>query len=232
MAECAHKDLGGGSLPFLPLSSGSWLCHSGLPNWGHLPRGLLQSRLNKSWPSPSAPTKLPWLQPTALGQDVPAASSSSQLPACPLPPARGVQGDLGLVSKALQEAVGPPGGPGLGTCSTGLSPGSNSFPTCCENGGGSLDQSARVPSSTRAGRDLSPSLGKSQEVAQSQMVWRAKSDRNEEITFMSDSFSLWVILWGTNETELTHGSVGSILFPRQNLSQTPVPARALPLGLD
>ena len=49
-----------------------------------------------------------------------------------LPPARGFQGDLGLVSKALQEAVRAPDCPGPGTCSTGLLPGSFSFCTCCE----------------------------------------------------------------------------------------------------
>lgn len=123
VAERAHEDLGErGPWPSQPLS-GSQLCHSGLANCWHLPRGSLQSRLNKSLPSPSIPAKQPWLRPKALIQDVPAAKSSSQLPAR-LPV--GFRVTWGLSPKHCRK-LSPPGCPGLGTCSTGLLPGSASF---------------------------------------------------------------------------------------------------------
>lgn len=75
-----HEDLEGrGSCPHPRPLSGSRLCHSGLANCWHLPQGSLQHRLHKWLPSPSIPTKQPWLWPKALSQDIPATKSSSQL---------------------------------------------------------------------------------------------------------------------------------------------------------
>lgn len=99
--------------------------------------GVRQSRLNKSPPSPSTPTKQLWLLLSAWIQDVLAAKSSSRLPAHPpvacLPPALGVQSDLGLVSKEPQDAEST-GCPGPGTCLAGLSL-ALSLRTCCEEDG-------------------------------------------------------------------------------------------------
>lgn len=104
------------------LLGGFWLHHSGLGNCWHLPWGLLQSRLNK-------PQLHPLPQLNCLGCGPRLRSRMFLLPTPPAGrlPAHGLQGELGLLSKALQEAESPLGCPERVTCSPGLLPGSVTF---------------------------------------------------------------------------------------------------------